>query len=239
MRVMDDIVASGKLDETSLKRIALALAEESKKGDGLARAFRGERVFVLAGVEEFRKGNPGHMLSVLGLDLTAEEIRRLDWDKTSKDLAAFCDAMVASAGKPAYENLKGGDGAMKWIGEHRDGWDIVTRTLAPVAGRIWTTAGQGRVMADIASLRVGLERFKLAKKSYPRALAELVPDYLDRVPDDPFSGKPYGYRPEAKGDFTLWSVGADLKDDNGQGPPDARNFLTGPDYVFTSRAAKE
>src|SRR5205807_2515607 len=54
---------------------------------------------------------------------------------------------------------------------------------------------------------------------YSRALAELSPKYLDKVPDDLFTGKPLVYRPEETG-FLLYSVGPNGKDDGGRGPGD-------------------
>ena len=89
------------------------------------------------------------------------------------------------------------------------------------------------VERDALRIRVALERFKLAKKSYPKDLAEVVPAYLDKLPADPFSGKPYRYRLEQDGGFTLWSIGDDLKDDDGRTM--VNNPWTGPDFAFTNR----
>ena len=54
-------------------------------------------------------------------------------------------------------------------------------------------------------------------------LADLVPDYLSEVPQDPFSGKPLLYRRNAKG-YVLYSVGLDGRDDGGQ-PMDQENVF--------------
>lgn len=50
---------------------------------------------------------------------------------------------------------------------------------------------------------------------FPKALADLSPKYLDKVPDDLFTGKPLVYRP-ADGGFLLYSLGPNGKDDEGR-----------------------
>jgi hypothetical protein len=46
-------------------------------------------------------------------------------------------------------------------------------------------------------------------------LADLVPDYLDAVPRDPFSGNDLRYKKLEPG-FVVYSVGEDLSDDDGK-----------------------
>ncbi|MBN2264438.1 MAG: hypothetical protein JW775_01365 [Candidatus Aminicenantes bacterium] len=51
--------------------------------------------------------------------------------------------------------------------------------------------------------------------SYPEALAALVPELLDEVPTDPFTGEPLVYRAEGEG-FIVYSLGSNLRDDGGR-----------------------
>lgn len=48
----------------------------------------------------------------------------------------------------------------------------------------------------------------------PETLAALIPNYLDEVPDDPFTRGPLRYRPGDDG-YQVYSVGLDKKDDGG------------------------
>jgi hypothetical protein len=48
----------------------------------------------------------------------------------------------------------------------------------------------------------------------PRELAELVPDYLNAIPEDPYSGKAICYR-LAGSEWAVYSVGRDGADDGG------------------------
>ncbi len=58
------------------------------------------------------------------------------------------------------------------------------------------------------------ERFRLARGRWPETLDELVPAYLDAVPEDPFDGKPLRYRRRPDG-FTVYSIGENGRDDGG------------------------
>lgn len=49
----------------------------------------------------------------------------------------------------------------------------------------------------------------------PESLVELVPDYLDELPDDPSSGEPLKYRPGKNGPV-IYPVGPGKNDDGGQ-----------------------
>jgi hypothetical protein len=88
---------------------------------------------------------------------------------------------------------------------------------------------------------------------YPETLQALVPGLLDRLPLDPFSGRPFGYVrsegdtvaspvsetpcPVTKGQRLLYSVGPDRKDDGGKASSDIykqmffRGWTIG-DYVY-------
>ncbi len=71
--------------------------------------------------------------------------------------------------------------------------------------------------AEIGSARlaVAIERFRRANGDrLPARLDEVTPAFLDKIPFDPFSGKPMLYRVE-DGGYVVYSVGPDRKDDGG------------------------
>jgi hypothetical protein len=86
-------------------------------------------------------------------------------------------------------------------------------------------AGHAQAAERDAQLR-GIALF-LAVKAYekrhgaiPERLEELVPDYLARVPSDPFDGKPMRYRRDGvpnspAGTWAVYSIGKDFTDDGG------------------------
>jgi len=71
----------------------------------------------------------------------------------------------------------------------------------------------------LAVTAIGLKRYKLKTGHWPQKLDALVPDYLAAVPRDCMSGELLRYHLNADGTFTLYSVGEDGKDDNGDATP--------------------
>ena len=67
----------------------------------------------------------------------------------------------------------------------------------------------------------------------PPTLGDLVPEYLDRIPEDPLTGKPLLYE-VASDSYVVYSVGTDGDDDGGmllkQNPPSSLSrFSPGED----------
>lgn len=60
--------------------------------------------------------------------------------------------------------------------------------------------------------------FERIHGQYPEALEQLVPDYLEQAPIDPLDarGGALRYRRNEDGSATVWSVGANGRDDNGE-----------------------
>lgn len=65
----------------------------------------------------------------------------------------------------------------------------------------------------------------------PESLQELVPQYLRRVPSDPFTGRALIYRPQGT-NWLLYSVGMDGVDDGGK--PASRGFGVKGDIFYDS-----
>jgi hypothetical protein len=60
-----------------------------------------------------------------------------------------------------------------------------------------------------------LERYRLAHSKYPETLDTLAPQFIAQVPHDPTGDQPLHYRPTDGGQFLLYSVGWNEKDDGG------------------------
>jgi len=68
---------------------------------------------------------------------------------------------------------------------------------------------------NLARTACALERYHLAHGKYPEALDALAPQFIARIPHDPIGGQPLHYRPTNDGQFILYSVGWNEKDDGG------------------------
>ena len=92
----------------------------------------------------------------------------------------------------------------------------------PVYSNLAFKFAQTQTMVDQALTACALEKYFLDHHVYPAALTALVPDYLERVPNDVIDGAPMRYRLTVDGRYQLWSIGRDGRDDGGaiDWPPD-------------------
>jgi hypothetical protein len=94
--------------------------------------------------------------------------------------------------------------------------NVFLEIWAPALSTVYKTSY--RFKADVQSVPVIIAalRCKLDKGQYPDDLTELQQaGYIKEIPIDPFSDKPLVYKRTAD-NFTLYSVGFNLKDDGGQ-----------------------
>ncbi|HWD94026.1 MAG TPA: hypothetical protein VG938_16970 [Verrucomicrobiae bacterium] len=68
---------------------------------------------------------------------------------------------------------------------------------------------------DLARVAIALERYKIARGEYPESLDALAPQFLKNIPHDVIGGRPLKYRRVGQGEFTLYSIGWNQKDDGG------------------------
>jgi hypothetical protein len=69
-----------------------------------------------------------------------------------------------------------------------------------------------------AIIACALERFRIANRRYPETLEQLIPAYLDRIPNDIIRGRPMIYEP-AHGRYILRGVGPNGTDDRNKKAP--------------------
>ena len=70
------------------------------------------------------------------------------------------------------------------------------------------------VMNTLLQTHLALRAFQLDNNQYPETLDELVPDYLEKLPQDSFASKPLHYR-QTDDSYLLYSVGPDGVDNQG------------------------
>jgi hypothetical protein len=78
---------------------------------------------------------------------------------------------------------------------------------------------------------LALRAYQSEQGRVPARLDDLVTNYLSKVPQDPFTGKPLIYRPQGT-NWLLYSVGADGIDDGGR--PASRGWPVKGDILFDS-----
>jgi hypothetical protein len=79
----------------------------------------------------------------------------------------------------------------------------------------WRLRDMGKAYIGLGQVAMALQAYRSRFGQYPSSLAELKSTPGWKLPDDPFSGKPFVYKPHGNG-FTIYSIGMDLKDDGGR-----------------------
>jgi hypothetical protein len=115
-------------------------------------------------------------------------------------------------------------------------WYVLARNIV-ITGRVFLV--DVKVTATIRCTRTGLaaERYRIAHGNWPEQLEQLVPKYLEAVPEDPFDNKPLKYSRINQG-IVVYSVSENGVDDGGMiesrhagslgPPPDVGMMLLDP-----------
>lgn len=69
---------------------------------------------------------------------------------------------------------------------------------------------------DTSRIGIASKIYKNLYGEFPENAAVLVPEFLEEVPVDPFTGKPYIYKKQDSG-FIVYSIGSNQKDEAGRG----------------------
>ena len=115
-----------------------------------------------------------------------------------------------------------------------------------------STEGFNKRMVTFETVRrltftaIALHRHRLKHGKFPASLGALVPEFLTEVPRDFMDGQPLRYQLQSDGQFRLWSVGEDFKDDGGDPTPvgvalgssNLPDWLKGRDWVWPQAATE-
>ena len=92
---------------------------------------------------------------------------------------------------------------------------VFARMMRPALDRLQLKFASGQVYLDQAATACALERCRLANGKYPETLAALSPQFAKSIPTDVFSGEPLKYHRTDDGQYVLYSIGWNEKDDGG------------------------
>jgi len=85
---------------------------------------------------------------------------------------------------------------------------------------------------QVAAVALAVERYRLANNRLPEQLADLVPQFLETVPADPYDGQALRYKRLDPG-FVVYSIGTDGTDDDGTERPPRQRGQEEPPYDIT------
>lgn len=119
------------------------------------------------------------------------------------------------AGILAFEETEGRGGfagtPLGKVLRHR----VMVSLLLPALGRVTVKTAAAQTAVNQAAIACALERYRLAEGHFPEKLDALAPQFISPLPNDVLTGEPYKYRRTDGGQFVLYSIGWDEKDDGG------------------------
>ena len=98
---------------------------------------------------------------------------------------------------------------------------VVSAVLLPEPARFVNKGAEAVARIRLARTVLAVERYRLKHDgALPTSLADVSAELSGGVPEDPFDGQPLRYKKLPARGYTVYSVGADRKDDGGavQGP---------------------
>jgi len=100
--------------------------------------------------------------------------------------------------------------------KHYSPYTVQALMVFPAVGKSVMKFAMVQAQVDLARVACALERFRLARGNYPETLDALAPQFIEKLPHDIINGQPLHYRRTDDGQFVLYSVGWDEKDDGGK-----------------------
>ena len=98
---------------------------------------------------------------------------------------------------------------------HRTPENILETLLMPAFAGGAEKFAYAQSSTDLARTAIALERYRLAHGEFPELLDALAPQFLEKIPHDVIGGEPLHYRRTDDGQFVLYSVGWNDRDDGG------------------------
>lgn len=195
-------------DEEQVPRLLIAARGERAGQDHMARGVESGEVKLSVMLGAAGGGGPPSGIQASLTDLSGG----ITFRRYHSEMLRRMTEVVEAAKLPPEERadrLTKLDQAVKGPGVHP-----LVRLLLPAVSKVAQADQRVQAQLRCAAAALAAERYRLAKGRWPPALADLVPDYLAQVPNDPYDGQPLRLRRLDDG-LVIYSVGPDLADNGG------------------------
>lgn len=230
---IQDLVVAGRLDRSSLDRLAKRLEAIERTQVSLAEAYRNETKGVQALFRMLREAPAKAQKALAGTGLSAAEIAA-NLDRIEGEHKRVWVYLMDYANTPCWdrnpEECNFGLEQML-VSCHRATQSLIP-SITEADERSWVVRAKLRQVRVAVALAV----HRLDRKTYPAGLAALVPAAIAALPVDPFSGTHFVYRPSPDGGaYALYSLGPNRKDDGGVPYDPHHETLSGGDIVLEAQ----
>lgn len=231
VRNLEYLLNHTRFNSEQLKAIEQTL-KESIGQTNMKRALIGERCFGLSffTAPPSKTGGTG---GGAGIPVQMKVLRTVGLQ--NKDVIAYIDMMnrqidavekTAAERREIFNRLESDIEDLPW-------YCISTKMGMPALGRHISRLYGNDALLQLGRTAAAIERYRSANDNkLPGVLTDLVPDFLEKVPIDPFDEKPIKYVRQEKG-YILYSIGYDLVDNGGKEFDEkGRRIKDGSDITF-------
>jgi hypothetical protein len=102
------------------------------------------------------------------------------------------------------------------LGRHFAPYKLLAAIAVPNGTKAVQTFAFNQTKANEAQIVCALEHYRLVHGKYPETLGDLTPQFIEKLPHDIIGGQSLKYRRTNDGNFVLYSIGWNEKDDGGQ-----------------------
>ena len=206
-----DLLSIYELTPAELSRLVVLLDGLDGGRPGMGRAFEAEEYYVYRTLlRPFERAD--HSESILGQGITSwrtlwsERISRAEALNATEGIFKSCHALGRTS---PLERAAATNQLVKETESHPNG---IIRFMYPMLVGSFKREAEARMRWTLMRVATAIAWHQAEKGRFPAALTDLVPKYVDSIPNCPYTGLPLGYR-----DGSVWSYGGDGDDDGGQG----------------------
>ncbi|MFW6189693.1 MAG: hypothetical protein ACOC7T_04590 [Planctomycetota bacterium] len=236
------LLPEAELAPDALREFARELQKYQRNEEGLKNTFRTEYEYQEQTVEQISSGRFG--APELGMDraryreMMSRGFGRLFWkpNATRRLLARMIRVSVDNVPRtlaetdfsemPETPEVEGPFSIARLTVSGNSIGRILIPMLKPAYERVQEQKCRSRLEIAVLRTMLALKAHKVRTGRLPESLRELVPQYLPRMPADPFDGEPLRYSREKR---IVYSVGQDLEDSGGS-KGDDRPSMEEPTY---------
>jgi len=233
------LLSTGTLTEDQLSRLN-SLFSNQVDSQAFSRGLQGEYIVGMAYFDQperlaesysnmmgFDKYIPGSSRTILRM------ASMTGWTEADRSrYLAHVNTINTISRLPVYEAIPALETLENQADRRRSWMPTISGMLFFPLARAVYSFGRDQAQMEFASAAIALERYQLFASKLPDRLDELVPSFLDSVPQDPFDGEPLRYRRTENG-YLVYSIGYNQRDDGGAAtPPNADRHKEG-DLLFT------
>ncbi len=177
--------------------------EEERKRNLTSSSLKGE--LIIFGLPQFAR-----LEKACSLELCSKGL----WEEQRLIYLQTMSRMISLTARPYWETteeVKRLDEEIQNLPEEKAS---LTQLLMPALTRVFVQEARHDAMLGNAEIALTLRIYRVKNGHYPTKLSELVPEIIQELPKDPFTGKSHIYRRLEEG-FIVYSLGDNAKDDGG------------------------